>query len=128
MGKKRKKGKRRRRNHAVAKPVLKPACVAAIEQLEAVRDEAREHDIFVVVSVVQCGRRTKTYHFMFDGLEGRILNYWPGNGTVYSPVTRTSKKVPDVWAALDLAVCIFSERIAETPEEAHIAAIARRHE
>ena len=90
---------------------MKKACFGALQDLPRLRDLASDHALSVRVSEVSCRPGVVTQHFMFDDAAlRRVLNWWPGTGRVYSPMTGEKGKVEDGWAAIDMAARIATGR------------------
>ena len=97
--KKRRQAKRKISN----KPKVKQGCRDAMQDLERLRDLANDHGLTVRANEVHCRRGKRTYHFMFDHGDQRVLDYWPGTGRTYSPLSGEKGMVRDSWEALDEA-------------------------
>lgn len=97
---------RRKQKKKRKSPVMKSGCRAVEGEMERLRDLASDHGITVRVSEVQCRGRVRTMHVMFEAGKTRVLDYWPGSGTLRSPRTGETWKVADCWQALDEAARI----------------------
>lgn len=96
-----KKGKRRRPQ--MTHKSMKPSAQRASKEAAQIVRQARKSGIFVVVKAFSTGRRP-TLHVMFNDCEGkRLVDYWPGNGTVKILGGQRTKAV-SMGAALELAI------------------------
>lgn len=84
-------------------PWIKKTCLDAALLETEVRDLAQDFGMDLRVSVAQSGH-AQTFHWQFDDMETgkRILDYWPGNGTVMNS-SRIKGKAENAWHALELA-------------------------
>lgn len=101
---------------------MKQTCRDFLKSAEDFGKQVSESGLTMRFSEVLCSNgRAKTIHVMFSDNRGmRVLNYWPGNGRVWEPISGKKGKVDNFWAALDLAqiIAVHShEYIVATPEE-----------
>ena len=62
---------------------MKPHVAECAERLDAIRERAELHGIAVDHRVIESGRQGRqTLHIMFDADERRLVDYWPGTGSV----------------------------------------------
>lgn len=85
---------------------MKPHVVSCAERLDAIRDRAELYGISVDHRVIESGTQGRqTLHIMFfDADERRLVDYWPGTGTVLYGGARGDKTTAaDLDEALELA-------------------------
>lgn len=88
------------------KPSLKQGCRVAIEGLAEIQEKASEFGIEVTAKKVKGrGKCRDTIHVMFNADGWRIVDYWPGNGTLMiGGTTGTKEKAPSMQEALERAI------------------------
>lgn len=88
------------------KKPMKPSVVVALEGLDEVRDRARGEGIKIETKVIRNTRgRRDSVHVMFNTGKWRLLDYWPGTGTVTVGGTNGRKtKVQSLDDALNIAI------------------------
>ncbi len=99
-------GRRRRRKKGPAG--LKQECIDALAGRRGIEARAAHAGLLIAVNEVgnSCGRRP-TLHWMFNGPNGRVLDWWPGTGTWRGG--GKAGKAPSAGAALDVAIAILQD-------------------
>jgi hypothetical protein len=92
------------------KLLMKQGCLDAQLVEEEIRRAATQAGLKFRVNVIQTSGRP-TLHWMFDWCDKRILNYWPGNGSMRSPLFTEVRKVSSPQEALDSAIQLIGVRV-----------------
>jgi len=72
-----------RQDKGQGKP-FKKSVIASLDELPDIARDVERFGVRVNINVIDCGpRRRETIHVMFDHeSDGRLLDYWPGTGTI----------------------------------------------
>ncbi len=89
-------------------PKFKTACENFRDIEDAFWREAATAGMFGRTSVANCNRSgtRQTLHVLIDDNKGRVAEYWPGSGALWSRRLNTRWTVYDPWQALAAAKLI----------------------
>jgi hypothetical protein len=115
--KKKKRSRKKKRTH-----FMKNTCVDFVMQWQRFADDAAAGGLNVRKKQVQCSNgKVFTVHVMIDAGGKRMLDYWPGNGTVRSPVTGKKSKVSSWEDVIALSQEIAAEEYTRNNPDAQTA-------